>query len=320
MNTNSGVTAGAPMGSPHAPHVPDKTRARLMRRAAAASVGVATLLVGAKALAYIRTDSVAMLGTLADSAADLVASLGILFAVQRALTPADSDHRFGHGKAEPLIGLAQALFIAGSASFLFSEVVRHFLSPSPITNPLSGVGVVLFSIVMTIGLVLYQRKTIRATGSIAISADRAHYAGDLLTNLGVIAALLLSTYLGWQLADPIIGFVIAGVLFLTAWSVLRRSLDQLMDRELPEHERERIKKVVLSHHEVKGLHDLRTRAAGTQSFIQLHVEMDSALNLGEAHEASDEIEKELRAAFPNAEILIHLDPHGREDPPELALS
>ena len=277
-------------------------------------------MVAAKAFAYIGTDSIAMLGTLADSAADLVASLGILFAVRQALTPADSDHRFGHGKAEPLIGLAQALFIAGSATFLFSEAVRHLLSPSPVINPLGGVGVILFSIVMTSGLVVYQRKTIRATGSLAISADSAHYAGDLLTNLGVIVALLLSSYLGWQLADPIIGLVIAAVLYRTAWLVLRSSLDQLMDRELPEQDRERIKKVVLGHHEVKGMHDLRTRAAGTQSFIQIHVEMDSALNLAEAHEASDEIEKELRAAFPNAEILIHLDPHGSEEPPELALS
>jgi ferrous-iron efflux pump FieF len=320
MSVNSGLGAGSPQGSPHAPHVPDKKRARLMRRAAAASVAVAALLVGAKAFAYIGTDSIAMLGTLADSAADLVASLGILFAVHQALMPADSDHRFGHGKAEPLIGLAQALFIAGSATFLFTEAVRHFFSPSPVTNPLSGVGVILFSIAMTAGLIAYQRKIIRATGSLAISADRAHFAGDLLTNLGVIVALLLSYYLGWQLADPMIGLAIMGILYVSAWHVLRRSLDQLMDREFPENDRERIKKIVLDHHEVKGLHDLRTRAAGTQRFIQVHVEMDSALNLADAHEASDEIEKELRAAFPNAEIIIHLDPHGSEEPPELALS
>jgi ferrous-iron efflux pump FieF len=320
MNEDPGLAARSPNGSPHAPHVPDKNRARLMRRAAGASVAVATLLVGAKALAYIGTESVAVLGALADSAADLVASLGILFAVRQALTPADSDHRFGHGKAEPLISLAQSLFIAGSATFLLAEAVRHFLSPGPVANPLGGVAVILFSMAVTAGLVLYQRRTIRATGSLAIAADSAHYAGDLLTNLGAIVALLMSAYLGWQIADPIIGFAIAGVLYLTAWSVLRRSLDQLMDRELPEDDREHIKMIVLGHHRVKGMHDLRTRAAGTQSFIQIHVEMDSTLNLAEAHEASDEIEKALRIAFPQAEIIIHLDPHGSEEPPVLALS
>lgn len=320
MSENLGLAARSPNGSPHAPHVPDTKRARLMRRAAAASVAVAALLVGAKALAYIGTNSVAVLGALADSAADLVASLGILFAVQQALTPADSNHRFGHGKAEPLIGLAQVLFIAGSATFLLAEAIGHLLVPSPVANPLGGVGVILFSMAVTAGLVLYQRRTIRATGSLAIAADSAHYAGDLLTNLGAIVALLMSAYLGWQIADPIVGLVIAGVLYATAFWVLRRSLDQLMDRELPEDDRERVKTVVLGHRRVKGMHDLRTRAAGTQSFIQIHVEMDSTLNLAEAHEASDEIEKALREAFPNAEILIHLDPHGSEEPPELALS
>lgn len=307
-------------GSPHAPNVPDKKRAQMMSRAAAASVAVATLLVGAKAIAYVGTDSVAVLGALADSAADLVASLGILFAVRQALTPADTEHRFGHGKAEPLIGLAQSLFIAGSATFVLAEAVGHLLSPAPVANPLGGIGVMIFSMVVTVGLVLYQRRTIRATGSLAIAADSAHYAGDLLTNFGAIVALLLSAYLGWQLADPIIGLAIAGVLYSTAFWVLRRSLDQLMDRELPEDDRAHIKRIVLGHRRVKGVHDLRTRAAGTQSFIQIHVEMDSMLSLAEAHEASDEIENALRIAFPHAEILIHLDPHGREEPPPLALS
>lgn len=291
-----------------------------MRSAAAASVGVAALLVVVKAAAYIGTGSVAVLGALADSAADLVASLGILFAVRQALTPADTEHRFGHGKAEPLIGLAQSLFIAGSATFLLAEAVSHSISPQPITNALSGIGVIVFSIAVTAGLVMYQRKIVHATGSLAIEADSAHYAGDVLTNLGVIAALLMSTYLGWQYADGIVGFIIAGVLYWGAWWVLRGSLDQLMDREFPEADREQIKKIAFDHHQVKGLHDLRTRASGTQSFIQLHIEMDPALNLAEAHHASDEIEKELRVAFPHAEILIHLDPHGSEEPPPLALS
>lgn len=291
-----------------------------MQNAAIASVSVAALLVIAKAFAYFGTHSVAVLGALADSSADLVSSLGILFAVRHALVPADNEHRFGHGKAEPLTGLVQVLFIAGSATFVLVEAVRHLLTPQPVENPYSGIGVILFSIVLSIGLVVYQRRVMRETGSPAIAADSVHYASDLLTNLGVIAALLLSATLGWQLADPIIGIAIAGVIYFAAWSVLRNSLDQLMDHELPEAERERIRTIVLGHPRVKGVHDLRTRTAGTQSFIQVHVEMDPALKLAEAHGASDEVERQLRAAFPRAEILIHVDPYGREDPPPLARS
>jgi len=320
MTENSCLSADVAGGSPHAPRLPDKKRARMMRRAATASVVVASLLVGVKTFAYMTTDSVAMLGALADSAADLVSSLGILFAVRQALMPADTEHRFGHGKAEPLIGLAQSLFIAGSATFVLTEAVRHILSPSPVENPFSGIGVILFSIVVTIGLVFYQHRAIRVTGSLAIAADRAHYTSDLLTNLGVVIALLMSAFIGWQLADPIIGVAIAGVLYATSWWLLRRSLDQLMDREFPEHDRKMIKTVVLGHERVRGMHDLRTRVAGTQSFIQIHIEMDPTLNLAQAHEASDEIENALRETFPQAEIFIHLDPHGREEPPPLALS
>jgi ferrous-iron efflux pump FieF len=291
-----------------------------MRRAAFASVCVALILVAIKAAAYFATGSVAMLGSLADSAVDLAASLAILYAVQQALTPADSEHRFGHGKAEPLAGLIQVAFIVGSATFLAFEAVRRFVMPEDLTQPLAGIGVIVISTILTLGLVLYQRKVIGVTGSLAVASDSLHYAGDLVTNLGVVAALVLSYYFGLGLADPLIGLAIAVVLYASAWWVLRQSLDQLMDRELPEAEREKIRRLILGVPRVRALHDLRTRSAGIQSFIQVHVEMDPALNLGQAHEVGDAVEQTLRCAFPKAEILIHIDPHGSESPPPLALS
>jgi ferrous-iron efflux pump FieF len=320
MMKNHGPSTRVANGTPHAPNVSDRKRVRMMRRATAASVFVAALLVIVKTIAYLGTGSVSMLGALTDSAADLVASLGVMFAVGHALTPADQQHRFGHGKAEPLTGLAQAVFIAGSATFVVTESVRHLLAPEAVTAPFLGMIVILFSMSATFALLLYQQKVVRTTGSLAIASDRAHYAGDLLTNFGVIVAIILSSLLGWHIADPIIGLAIAGVLYLSSWWVFRRSLDQLMDRELPEEDRERVKAIVLNHAQVRGLHDLRTRAAGTQSFIQVHVEMDANLNLYEAHDVSDEIEQSLRAAFPRAEILIHIDPHGQENPSDLARS
>jgi ferrous-iron efflux pump FieF len=320
MSSGPRPSPGAANVSPHTPGIVDARHARLMRRAATASVCVAAVLMLVKAVAYAGTHSVAVLGALADSSADLVSSLGILFAVRQALTPADSEHRFGHGKAEPLIGLAQALFIAGSATFVLVEAIRHYLAPEPVANAEAGIGVILFSLVVTFVLVLYQRSVIRQTQSLAISADSLHYVGDLLTNLGVIAALVLSSSFGWWAADPLIGIVIAVVLYFAAWSVLSNSLDQLMDKEFPAEEREKIREIARGHDRVKGVHDIRTRVAGTQSFIQLHLEMDPALKLDEAHAVSDDVERRLRNAFPRTEILIHIDPFGIENPPPLARS
>jgi ferrous-iron efflux pump FieF len=300
--------------------MPDVKSAQLMVRAALASVGVSATLVLVKLAAFAMTGSVAIMAALADSAVDLVASFGNLFAVRQSLTPADRQHRFGHGKAEPLAGLGQAAFITGSATFLVFESVQHLVEPHPLQNEFVGVAVMLFSIVATFGLVGYQRMVVRRTGSPAISADNWHYAGDLLTNFGVIVGILLSTRLHWYVADPLIGLAVAGVIGWSAWHVFHQSYDQLMDHELPEEARARIKVIALGHPEVRGVHDLRTRSAGTLTFIQLHVEMDPSITLNQAHEASDEVEESLRKAFPGAEIIIHQDPHGVEKPPTLALS
>ena len=291
-----------------------------MRGAALAAVAVSAVLVAMKAGAYIVTGSVAMLASLADSSLDLFASSLNLFAIREALTPADREHRFGHGKAEPLAGLAQGAFIAGSATFLVVESAGRIVSPRVVDHAPVGLAVMAVSITAVLGLVLYQRLAVARTGSIAIRADRLHYLGDLLTNIGVALGIVLSARFGILLADPIVGLGVAGVLAFSAWSVFRQSYDQLMDRELPDEERERIKELVRRHPEVRNLHDLRTRAAGIWKFIQLHIELDPAISLTRAHEVSDEVEGELLAAFPDAQVIIHQDPAGVERLPPLARS
>jgi ferrous-iron efflux pump FieF len=291
-----------------------------MRGAALAAVAVSAVLVGLKAAAYIITGSVAMMASLADSALDLFASSINLFAIREALTPADREHRFGHGKAEPLAGLAQGAFIAGSATFLVVESIGRMVSPRAVDHAAVGLAVMIVSIAAVLGLVLYQRLAVSRTGSIAIRADRMHYIGDLLTNIGVALGLVLSARFHILLADPIVGLAVAAVLAASAWTVFRQSYDQLMDRELPDEERERIKKIVRGHNEVRNLHDLRTRAAGICKFIQLHIELDPAISLTRAHEVSDEVENELLAAFPDAQVIIHQDPAGVERPPPLERS
>ncbi|MBN9556554.1 MAG: cation diffusion facilitator family transporter [Alphaproteobacteria bacterium] len=306
----------------HAQTVPVTAAAHsgLMRRAALFSLALAVTLIAIKTIAYFATESVSMLASLADSGLDFVASLLNFLAIRHALEPADAEHRFGHGKAEPLSGLAQGAFIAGSATFLVIESVNRILAPQPVAHETLGVAVMVFSIAGTVALIFFQQRVVRETGSLAVGADRAHYASDLVVNLGVIAGIVLASRFGLPLADPIIAILIAGVLAGSAWRVFRVSYDQLMDRELPDAEREKIKAIILQHDAVRALHDLRTRMAGVNTFIQFHIELDPGITLLRAHTLSDAVEADLQKAFPNAEILIHQDPAGFEMPPALAQS
>jgi ferrous-iron efflux pump FieF len=284
--------------------------ARLMRLATYASVATALLLILAKIVAYLLTDSVSMLSTMLDSLLDAAASLINLIAVRHALTPADREHRFGHGKAEALAGLGQSAFIAGSAVFLFFESAGRLVTPMPVTNGIVGIGVMLFSMAMTLALVLFQRHVIRRTGSIAVSADSLHYVGDIGANLAVLAALVLSSQFGWNRADPIFAIGVSFYIVFTAWQIARGAFDMLMDREMPDAERKQIRTIVMANPRVRNMHDLRTRRSGPHRFIQFHLEMDPEMRLMEAHDLSDEVEAAILREFPAAEVIIHEDPEG----------
>ena len=282
----------------------------LMKRAAIASVSVSLFLVVIKAFAYFASNSVAMLASLADSALDLFTSSLNLFAIHQSLTPADHEHRFGHGKAEPLAGLAQSAFITASALFLVIQAVQRVLMPEPVDNSIAALLVMCVAIGCAIGLILYERGVVAKTGSVAVHADQTHYLGDLATNIGVVLALLLTSYLGWTLADPLIAIAVAGLMAFTAFGVGRQSLDQLMDRELPDEDRARIVRIAESHDVVRNVHDLKTRSAGLSTFIQLHLALDPAMSLVDAHAVSEAVERDILAAYPGAEIIIHQDPEG----------
>lgn len=285
---------------------------RLKRLATYAAVAVAATLIAIKLWAWVATGSVAMLAALVDSTLDLVASGLNLFAVRHALTPADEEHRFGHGKAEALAGLGQAAFIGGSAVFLLFQSLERLIDPTPIVETMGGLVVICLSIALTAALVLFQRYVIRRTRSLAIGADHLHYITDIATNGGVIVALVVAGLWGWTIADPLIGLAIACVIARGAFNILRGSYDELMDREFDDAERDRIKEIVHRHKSVLNLHDLRTRRAGHRSFIQLHLELPPQMTLIEAHRVSDEVEDAIKAAFPDAEVLTHQDPEGVE--------
>lgn len=283
---------------------------RLMRLATYASTAVAALLIGVKLAAWAATGSVALLSTLIDSTLDLAASVLNLMAVRHALQPADHDHRFGHGKAESLAGLGQATFVAGSGGLLLVEAGGRLMRPEPVTHGEWGIAVMVFSILATIALVAFQRRVIRQTGSTAISADSLHYTGDVLINLSVIVSLAMAMTTGWTAADPVFAIGIAAWLLYNAWQIMKGSLDTLMDRELPDSDRDRIRDITRAHPGVLDFHDLRTRTSGRQGFIQLHLELPGDLPLAQAHRIADDVERAIRAEFPNFEVIIHEDPAG----------
>ncbi|MGE4279149.1 MAG: cation diffusion facilitator family transporter [Magnetospirillum sp.] len=283
---------------------------KLMRLATYASVATASILIVAKLAAWAMTGSVAIMSTLIDSTLDAAASLVNLWAVRHALTPADTEHRFGHGKAEPLAGLGQAAFILGSGVLLLVESVKRLFQPEAVSQGLIGIGVMVFSIIMTLALVGFQKHVLSRAKSVAIAADQLHYSGDVLINGSVIVSLSAGMLLGWTFLDPIFAIAIALFLLWNAWGIATGSLDMLMDREMADEDRQKIVEIARSHPEVRDLHDLRTRLSGQVGFVQMHLELDPQLPLVRAHAIADHVERAIEQAFPHCEVIIHQDPAG----------
>lgn len=280
---------------------------RLVTTAAVAAAVVAGVMILAKLLAWFYTGSASMLASLTDSLLDISASLINLMAIRYALVPPDQDHRFGHGKAESLAGLAQSAFISGSAIFLIINGVSRLLNAQQVSHAGLGVWVMLFSLALTIGLVLFQGYVIRRTDSVAIRADQLHYRSDILLNVGVLLAIALAWY-GWHWADGAFAVLIGGYILRGALKIGYDSVQMLLDRRLPEEEQKRIIDTCLAVEGVHGLHELRTRQSGQTRFIQLHLELDDQLPLVRAHRIADRAERELRTLFPDTDVIIHMDP------------
>ncbi|WP_425600731.1 cation diffusion facilitator family transporter [Sphingomicrobium clamense] len=297
----------------HHGHDHGPSRAQLTGRAALASISVALFLVGLKVWASWGTGSVAMLGSLADTALDLLASLVTFFGVRFAAMPADEEHRFGHGKAEALAALFQVVLISFSALGIAYRAFLQFGADEPTRELELGVGVSVVAILVTLGLLAYQRYVIRKTGSVAIMTDHVHYQSDLLLNLSVIAALVLDQLFGFHFIDPLFGFAIAVWLMIGAWRGATHAIDQLMDREWDDEKRDRFLDMVKAHPELHGIHELRTRTSGGHDFAQFHIWLDPDMTVAEAHDVMDEVEAMIRKEFPDTDILIHPDPKDLEE-------
>ncbi|EIK51872.1 cation efflux family protein [Stutzerimonas stutzeri TS44] len=281
--------------------------ARLLRRATSAALAVALFLAASKAVAWWLSGSVSLLAGLTDSLLDGAASLLNLLAVHYSLRPADDDHRYGHGKAEALAGLGQALFIGVSAVLVGAQGVDRILHPQPLGAPLLGIVVIVVSLLLTVALLAYQRHVVRITGSTAIRADSLHYRSDLLLNSSILLALVLASY-GWEQLDAIFGIAIAFYILWSAASILREAGAVLMDTEVAPEISEDMHRLACSVPGVLGCHDLRTRVSGTRWFVQLHLELPGELSLSRAHALCDQAEAAIHARYPRAEVLVHADP------------
>ncbi|KPZ51883.1 Ferrous-iron efflux pump FieF [Pseudoalteromonas sp. P1-25] len=267
-----------------------------------------SLMIAAKAWAWLASGSASMLGSLTDSLMDITATAMSFLVLGYALRPADDDHRFGHGKAEALAGLGQAAFIAGSGCLLAFHGIERLFNPIVLSHSLLGVWVSVFAIACTLVIVFFQTKVVKHTESIAIKADSVHYKGDLILNAAVLLAILLSYY-GVLYADPLFAIGVAGYLLYNSWDIARDSADHLMDKELPDEEKQSIYDIANKHQDVYGVHDIRTRQGGKIKFIQMHLELDDDLTLIRAHNVADEVEKMIADCFESeVDILIHLDP------------
>lgn len=283
------------------------SHAHLMRLATFASLGVATTLIVAKAIAWWLSSSVSLLAGLTDSLLDGAASFLNLLAVHYAIRPADDDHRYGHGKAESLSGLAQALFIAVSALLVGAQAFDRLQHPAPVEAVGWGIGVMILSLVLTAGLLVLQGHVVKITGSNAIRADSLHYRSDMLLNSSILVALLLAEF-GWQQMDALFGLGIALYILWSSFQIARESVAVLMDEELPADVSTRMLELVKEVPGVLGAHDLRTRISGTHWFVQLHLELPGELPLSKAHQLCDEAVLAIHKEFPRAEVLVHADP------------
>lgn len=279
----------------------------LVKRAGQAAIFAASLLIIVKLVAWFMTGSSSILAALTDSLVDVCASIINLFAIKVAIQPADTEHRFGHGKAESLAGLAQAAFISGSSVFLMFNGISALINGTKISASNIGIIVMLFSVVVTVSLVLFQSYVVKKTNSMAIKADSLHYRTDIVMNAAVLFAIILAGY-GWGWADGLFAIIISLYILHGAWEIGKQSIDALMDTKLPKEDEDLVLKLACEINGVHGVHGLRTRSSGYVKFIQLHLELDDDQTLLAAHDKADEFEVALKRVFPQADILIHLDP------------
>ena len=285
----------------------------LVRSASIASLLVASTLIVLKYYGWVTTNSVSLLGSLADSLIDFLASVFVFVAISYSILPADAKHRFGYGKSEGLAAFVQSLLIGISGIYVCFEAIKRLLNPSQINQPSTAIWIILVSIVLTLALVMYQKYVVKKSKSIAIESDRYHYLTDTYINLSVLFSIAITGWTQFVFIDALVGLLISGVILYTSVTLLKKSFKILLDQEIQSDDRDRIREIALDHPKVLGFHDLRTRDTGREYIIQFHLELDPNMSLLESHEITDEVTDNILKLYPDSELIIHTDPLGIDE-------
>ena len=285
----------------------------LVRSASIASLLVASTLIVLKYYGWVTTTSVSLLGSLADSLIDFLASVFVFVAISYSMLPADAKHRFGYDKSEGLAAFVQSLFIGISGIYVCFEAIKRLLNPSQINQPSTAIWIILVSIVLTLALVMYQKYVVKKSKSIAIESDRYHYLTDTYINLSVLFSIAITGWTRFVFIDALVGLLISGVVLYTSVTLLKKSFKILLDQEIQSDDRDRIREIALDHPKVLGFHDLRTRDTGRKYIIQFHLELDPNMSLLESHEITDEVTDNVLKLYPDSELIIHTDPLGIDE-------
>lgn len=285
----------------------------LVRSASIASLLVASTLIVLKYYGWVTTNSVSLLGSLADSLIDFLASVFVFVAISYSILPADAKHRFGYGKSEGLAAFVQSLLIGISGIYVCFEAIKRLLNPSQINQPSTAIWIILVSIVLTLALVMYQKYVVKKSKSIAIESDRYHYLTDTYINLSVLFSIAITGWTRFVFIDALVGLLISGVILYTSVTLLKKSFKILLDQEIQSDDRDRIREIALDHPKVLGFHDLRTRDTGREYIIQFHLELDPNMSLLESHEITDEVTDNILKLYPDSELIIHTDPLGIDE-------
>ena len=285
----------------------------LVRSASIASLLVASTLIVLKSYGWVTTASVSLLGSLADSLIDFLASVFVFVAISYSMLPADAKHRFGYDKSEGLAAFVQSLFIGISGIYVCFEAIKRLLHPSQINQPSTAIWIILVSIVLTLALVMYQKYVVKISKSIAIESDRYHYLTDTFINFSVLFSIAITGWTRFVFIDALVGLLISGVVFYTSVTLLKKSFRILLDQEIQSEDRDQIREIALDHPKVLGFHDLRTRDTGRKYIIQFHLELDPNMSLLESHEITDEVTDNVLKLYPDSELIIHTDPLGIDE-------
>lgn len=285
-------------------------RDRLTLSAAIASPAVALVLVILKLWAFAVTGALSVAASLADSGVDLLVSGAALAAILYARRPPDADHAFGHASAEDLAALGQAVLMWVTAGAIGWAAVARLVAAKPPALAATGAGiaVMLVSIPLTLGLVLWQRRVVARTGNRVVAADALHYVGDLVPAIGAVLALWASSALGLHRIDAVVALAAAAILTVGAARIFKGAWDALMDRAADPARAARIERVIAGWPGIAGYHDFRTRQSGGRIFVNVHVELDGALTLKEAHAIGAALKRAILREVPESDVIIHKDP------------